>query len=61
MKPRATYRLQCHKEFGFDEIAQIADYLARLGISHIYASPWLKARPGSLHGYDIIDHHTLNP
>jgi (1->4)-alpha-D-glucan 1-alpha-D-glucosylmutase len=61
MKPRATYRLQCNKDFGFDDVAGIADYLARLGISHIYASPWLKARPGSLHGYDIVDHHSLNP
>lgn len=61
MKPRATYRLQCHKDFGFEDIARIAEYLARLGISHIYASPWLKARPGSQHGYDIVDHHKLNP
>jgi (1->4)-alpha-D-glucan 1-alpha-D-glucosylmutase len=61
MKPRATYRLQCNKDFGFDDVAEIADYLARLGISHVYASPWLKARPGSLHGYDIVDHHSLNP
>lgn len=61
MKPRATYRLQCHKDFGFADIERIADYLARLGISHIYASPWLKARPGSMHGYDIVDHHSLNP
>lgn len=61
MTPRATYRLQCHKDFGFDNIAGIADYLSRLGVSHIYASPWLKARPGSLHGYDIVDHHQLNP
>ncbi len=61
MKPRATYRLQCNKDFGFDDVAKIADYLARLGISHIYASPWLKARSGSLHGYDIVDHLSLNP
>ncbi len=61
MKPRATYRLQCNKDFGFDDVAKIAGYLARLGVSHIYASPWLKARPGSLHGYDIVDHHSLNP
>jgi len=61
MKPRATYRLQCHNDFGFDDIAGIAGYLARLGISHIYASSWLKARRGSLHGYDIVDHHSLNP
>ena len=61
MTPRATYRLQFHKDFGFDNAAQLAPYLARLGVSHIYASPWLKARPGSLHGYDIVDHHALNP
>jgi (1->4)-alpha-D-glucan 1-alpha-D-glucosylmutase len=61
MMPRATYRLQFHKEFGFDKAADLASYLASLGVSHIYASPWLKARPGSLHGYDIVDHHALNP
>ncbi len=61
MIPRATYRLQFNKDFGFDAAAQIAPYLARLGISHVYASPWLKARPGSSHGYDIVDHHALNP
>jgi len=60
MTPRATYRLQFQKAFGFDDAARIAPYLARLGISHIYASPWLKARPGSLHGYDIVDHQSLN-
>ena len=59
--PRATYRLQCHKDFGFDNIASNSGYLARLGISDVYASPWLKARPRSTHGYDIVDHHELNP
>src|SRR5438105_15382346 len=59
--PRATYRLQFRKEFGFDDAAEIAPYLARLGVSHIYASPYLKARPGSTHGYDIVDHNALNP
>ena len=39
----------------------LAPYLARLGVSHIYASPYLKARPGSTHGYDIVDHGQLNP
>jgi (1->4)-alpha-D-glucan 1-alpha-D-glucosylmutase len=61
MTPRATYRLQFHKDFGFDKAAEIAPYLASLGISHLYASPWMKARPGSQHGYDIVDHHALNP
>jgi (1->4)-alpha-D-glucan 1-alpha-D-glucosylmutase len=59
--PRATYRLQFHKGFGFADAAALAPYLARLGISHVYASPYLKARPGSSHGYDIVDHRQLNP
>jgi (1->4)-alpha-D-glucan 1-alpha-D-glucosylmutase len=61
MIPRATYRLQFQKGFGFSDAARIAPYLARLGLSHVYASPWLKAAPGSTHGYDIVDHHALNP
>ena len=48
--PRATYRVQFHKGFTFDDGAKLAAYLARLGISHLYASPYLKARPGSTHG-----------
>jgi (1->4)-alpha-D-glucan 1-alpha-D-glucosylmutase len=59
--PRATYRLQFHKGFGFADAAALAPYLEKLGISHVYASPWLKARPGSTHGYDIVDHRQLNP
>jgi (1->4)-alpha-D-glucan 1-alpha-D-glucosylmutase len=59
--PRATYRLQFHKGFGFADAAALAPYLTRLGISHVYASPYLKARPGSAHGYDIVDHRQLNP
>ncbi|HUQ27942.1 MAG TPA: alpha-amylase family glycosyl hydrolase, partial [Usitatibacter sp.] len=41
--------------------ARLAPYLAKLGVSHMYCSPYLKARPGSKHGYDIIDHGALNP
>ena len=59
--PRATYRLQLHKGFTFADATALVDYLADLGMSHVYASPFLKARPGSQHGYDIIDHDTLNP
>lgn len=59
--PLATYRLQLTKDFGFDDAAALAPYLAKLGISHLYASPFLKARPGSTHGYDIVDHDRLNP
>ncbi|HXR19547.1 MAG TPA: malto-oligosyltrehalose synthase [Steroidobacteraceae bacterium] len=61
MIPRATYRLQLHKDFGFDALAACAPYLAALGVSHGYLSPYLKARPGSAHGYDIVDHAQLNP
>jgi len=59
--PRATYRVQLNGEFGFDRTAAIADYIARLGVSHLYASPYMKARPGSTHGYDIVNHNELNP
>ena len=59
--PRATYRLQLHAGFGFNDAAKIAPYLARLGVSHVYLSPILKARPGSVHGYDVTDHNQLNP
>ena len=59
--PRATYRLQFSKDFRFADAEAIVPYLAALGISHIYASPLMMARPGSLHGYDIVDHNRLNP
>ena len=59
--PRATYRLQLTAKFGFDDAAAIVPYLKALGISHVYSSPFLKARAGSMHGYDIIDHNVLNP
>ncbi|HVB54930.1 MAG TPA: malto-oligosyltrehalose synthase [Candidatus Acidoferrales bacterium] len=59
--PRATYRLQFNKDFGFARATELADYLRRLGISHLYASSYLNARSGSTHGYDIVDHNSLNP
>ncbi len=59
--PRATYRLQLSAKFGFDEAAAVVSYLKSLGISHLYASPFMKARAGSTHGYDITDHNVLNP
>ncbi len=59
--PLATYRLQLTKSFGFDAAAALAPYLKQLGITHLYAAPFLKARPGSTHGYDIVDHDRLNP
>jgi (1->4)-alpha-D-glucan 1-alpha-D-glucosylmutase len=59
--PISTYRLQFNNQFTFDEAARLVDYLYALGISDCYSSPILKARPGSLHGYDVIDHTRLNP
>ncbi|MGE0384494.1 MAG: malto-oligosyltrehalose synthase [Gammaproteobacteria bacterium] len=59
--PRATYRIQFNRDFRFNDATAIVPYLAQLGISHIYASPYLKARPGSSHGYDIVDHGAINP
>lgn len=59
--PRATYRLQLHRDFGFDAAVRAVPYLARLGISHVYCSPIQRARPGSLHGYDVVGHDEINP
>jgi (1->4)-alpha-D-glucan 1-alpha-D-glucosylmutase len=59
--PFATYRLQLNPEFGFEAAAAIMPYLQALGISHVYASPFLKARSGSPHGYDVVDYDSLNP
>jgi (1->4)-alpha-D-glucan 1-alpha-D-glucosylmutase len=59
--PEATYRLQFNAGFTFQDAARIVPYLHELGISDCYASPYLKCRPGSGHGYDVVDHHVLNP
>jgi (1->4)-alpha-D-glucan 1-alpha-D-glucosylmutase len=59
--PRATARLQLHKDFTLDDAAAVVDYYAALGISHLYTSPILTARPGSTHGYDIVDPTRINP
>jgi (1->4)-alpha-D-glucan 1-alpha-D-glucosylmutase len=59
--PLATYRLQLNRDFTFAQATEIVPYLSALGISHCYISPCLKARPGSVHGYDIVDHNSFNP
>jgi (1->4)-alpha-D-glucan 1-alpha-D-glucosylmutase len=62
MKPlSATARLQFHKDFPLGRATELVGYFSRLGISHLYASPLLKARSGSTHGYDIVDHNQINP
>jgi len=59
--PLATYRLQFHGGFTFRDAAALAPYLAALGVTHCYSSPYLTAKPGSTHGYDICNHRELNP
>ncbi|MFT4216550.1 MAG: malto-oligosyltrehalose synthase [Micropruina sp.] len=57
----ATYRLQLHSGFTFDDAAAIVPHLAALGVSHVYLAPILTAVPGSKHGYDVLDHTAVNP
>ena len=59
--PNATYRLQFNAGFTLQDARKLVDYLHELGISDLYASPLLRARKGSTHGYDIVDAHALNP
>jgi (1->4)-alpha-D-glucan 1-alpha-D-glucosylmutase len=59
--PSSTYRLQFNSQFTFRDAVRIISFLHDLGISDIYASPYFRAKQGSLHGYDIIDHNDLNP
>jgi (1->4)-alpha-D-glucan 1-alpha-D-glucosylmutase len=64
--PVSTYRVQLrppdgdHPGFGFDDAAAVVPYLAELGVTHLYCSPYLQAAPGSAHGYDVVDHSRLN-
>jgi (1->4)-alpha-D-glucan 1-alpha-D-glucosylmutase len=58
--PASTYRLQLHAEFGFADAADLAGYLAGLGVTHAYLSPILQAGPGSRHGYDVVDHSRIS-
>lgn len=59
--PEATYRLQFNAQFTFRDAAALVPYLHDLGITDCYASPYLQARPGSMHGYDVFNHNALNP
>jgi (1->4)-alpha-D-glucan 1-alpha-D-glucosylmutase len=58
--PRCTYRLQLSRDFTFDAAGSRAGYLASLGVSHVYCSPFLQAAAGSSHGYDVVDPHRIN-
>ncbi|MGE4243755.1 malto-oligosyltrehalose synthase [Ramlibacter sp.] len=59
--PLSTYRIQFHKGCSFEQVTAAVPYLHALGIGHLYSSPYLRARPGSTHGYDIVDHAAVNP
>src|SRR3982074_763552 len=59
--PIATSRLQLSADFNFDAATSVVPYLRALGITHLYASPFMKARKGSTHGYDIVNHAQFNP
>ena len=56
----STYRVQLHAGFDFDAAVAIVPYLARLGVTHLYCSPYLQAAPGSTHGYDVVDPLRVN-
>jgi (1->4)-alpha-D-glucan 1-alpha-D-glucosylmutase len=57
--PVSTYRLQLTPDFGFAHAGEVAEYLADLGVTHVYLSPVLEAAPGSRHGYDVTDHSRI--
>jgi (1->4)-alpha-D-glucan 1-alpha-D-glucosylmutase len=59
--PVATYRVQLRPDFGLKATAELAEYLADLGVSHLYTAPLLAAAPGSQHGYDVVDHTKVSP
>ena len=61
LAPSATYRLQLNRGFTFDDARDLVEYLYNLGIDTCYVSPILKARAGSMHGYDVVDHSMINP
>lgn len=61
MVPSTTYRVQIRPDFDLAATAEIVDYLAGLGVTHLYSAPLLAAAPGSSHGYDVVDHSRVNP
>ncbi|MHB8867045.1 MAG: alpha-amylase family glycosyl hydrolase, partial [Pirellulaceae bacterium] len=60
-RPMATYRLQFNREFRLTDAQELIPYFSRLGLTHVYASPILRARHGSTHGYDVVDPKTISP
>jgi malto-oligosyltrehalose synthase len=60
-QPGATYRLQLREDVGFAAVADLIDYFADLGVTHLYLSPIMQARSGSTHGYDVVDPTVVSP
>ena len=60
-RPRATYRVQLHPGFTFDQLAEIVPDLHALGVGDCYCSPIFRPTAGSLHGYDVCDYEEINP
>jgi (1->4)-alpha-D-glucan 1-alpha-D-glucosylmutase len=60
VQPVSTYRVQLTPEFGFDDAAAVVPYLSRLGVTHLYCSPWLESEKDSQHGYDVVDHSRVD-
>jgi len=58
--PYSTYRLQFNADFTFDNASNVLQYLHDLGVTHVYASPWLQSGPASAHGYDVADFKSVN-
>ena len=61
VRPSSTYRVQVRPSFDLDATAGLAGYLRDLGVSHLYTAPLLTAAPGSEHGYDVVDHRSVDP
>jgi (1->4)-alpha-D-glucan 1-alpha-D-glucosylmutase len=60
-QPMATYRLQLNKDLRLADAQTLAPYFSRLGVTHVYMSPILRARSESTHGYDVADCATIHP
>jgi (1->4)-alpha-D-glucan 1-alpha-D-glucosylmutase len=59
--PLATYRLQLNRNLRFVDVQPLVAYFHELGITDLYLSPFLQARRGSMHGYDVTDYSAINP
>ena len=59
-QPVSTYRVQLTPQFGFYDAAAVVPYLAQLGVTHLYCSPWLESAKDSQHGYDVVDHQRVD-